>query len=108
MQARPAAARAYRETAAQLLTIWHLAPQQTLRLILQRNGADRLTEPALGIAAFSDRDRTQSLTYTWRRNAGTIFYLGASRGNSGVAPLDSRGTEVFAKLQLDVDQWLGK
>lgn len=104
----PGGGQAYRETAAQLLTIWHLAPQQTLRLILQRNGADRLTEPALGITAFSDRDRTQSLTYTWRRNAGTIFYLGASRGNNGVAPLESRGTEVFAKLQLDVDQWLGK
>jgi hypothetical protein len=101
----PAGGQAYRETAAQLLAIWHLAPQQTLRLILQRNGADRLTEPALQIVGFNDRERTQSLTYIWRRSAGSIFYLGASRGDSGVAPLDSHGTELFAKLQLDVDEW---
>ncbi len=104
---------AYKETAAQLLAIWHLAPQQTLRLILQRNGADRLAEPALQVTGFTDRGRTQSLTYTWRRNAGTIFYLGASKDSGGGASngaplLEGRGTEVFAKLQVDVDEWFRK
>ncbi len=109
----PTSGTAYKETAAQLLAIWHLAPQQTLRLILQRNGAERLNEPLMNITGFTDRDRTQSLTYTWRRTAGTIFYLGASRGSGGGSTygtpvLEGRGTEVFAKWQVDVDEWFRK
>ncbi|MBK9574460.1 MAG: carbohydrate binding family 9 domain-containing protein [Rhodoferax sp.] len=95
----------YRESAAQLLAIWHLAPQQTLRLIVQRSQVDRQSEPLRGVAAYVDRSQADSLTYTWRRSAGTTYYLGANRGRTGVAPEQSRSTELFAKMQVDIDEW---
>ncbi len=104
----PQGSTTYRESAAQLLAIWHLAPQQTLRLIMQRSQVDRQAEPLRGVAAYVDRGRSDSLTYTWRRSAGTTYYLGANRGRDGVAPDNSRSTEVFAKMQVDVDEWLAR
>ncbi|MBK6294845.1 MAG: hypothetical protein IPF55_11580 [Rhodoferax sp.] len=104
----PQGSTTYRESAAQLLAIWHLAPQQTLRLIVQRSQVDRQSEPLRGVAAYVDRGRSDSLTYTWRRSAGTTYYLGANRGRDGVAPDNSRSTEVFAKMQVDVDEWLAR
>ncbi len=101
------AGRAYTETAAQLLGIWHLAPQQTLRLIVQRTGLDRRAEPGLAIASARDASTAQSLTWTWRRSAGTVLYVGASRGTSGVTGQQGRSTEVFLKLQADVDELRG-
>lgn len=101
----PQGGNTYRESAAQLLAIWHLAPQQTLRLIVQRSQVDRLPEPARGVAAYVDRSQADSLTYTWRRSAGTTYYLGANRGRTGVAPESSRSTELFAKMQVDIDEW---
>ena len=101
----PAVQGSYREVAAQLLAIWHLAPQQSLRLIVQRSGVDRAPEPQRGVAAYTDRGQADSLTYSWRRSAGTTFYLGANRGVSGLNPLQTRSNELFAKLQVDVDEW---
>ena len=101
----PAVQGSYREVAAQLLAIWHLAPQQSLRLIVQRSGVDRAPEAARGVAAYTDRGQADSLTYSWRRSAGTTFYLGANRGVSGLNPLQTRSNELFAKLQVDVDEW---
>ena len=101
----PVGGHSYREIAAQMLAVWHLAPQQTLRLIVQRSQVDRLAEPLRGVTAYTDRSQSDSLTYTWRRSAGTTYYLGASRGNTGVGGGQSGGTELFAKMQIDVDEW---
>jgi hypothetical protein len=98
------AGRAYDETAAQLLAVWHLAPRHSLRLILQRSAFDRRAETALGILPSADADTAQSLTYTWRHSAGTVLYVGATRGAAGLAPAQSRSTELFTKLQLDLDE----
>jgi hypothetical protein len=87
----------YRETASQLLGIWHIAAQQTLRLILQRHSYGRDGDV--------QAETAKSLTYAWRRSAGTVLYLGATRGDTGLPAMPSRSTEVFAKLQLDVDEW---
>lgn len=87
-----------RESAAQLLGIWHLAANQTLRLILQRQAIDRA-----GVG--KDVSTAQSLTYTWRRSAGTVLYVGATRGGVGLPLTPSRSNEVFAKLQVDVGEW---
>jgi hypothetical protein len=102
---QPDGERAYRESALRWMAIWHLTPQQSLRLISQRTSVRRSAEPANSIAGFADAGRTDSLTYTWRRSFGTVFYLGAGRGLAGVSPNLSRVTEVFAKLQVDVDEW---
>ncbi len=87
----------YRESAARLLAIWHVQPRQSVRLILQRNSFERE-----GLA--KDATSAQSLTYAWRRSAGTVFYLGATRGNTGLPAQPSHSTEVFAKLQLDLNE----
>lgn len=92
---------AYRETAGQLLAVWHLGPQQSLRAIGQRSSYLRLAGPG-GVEA-REHSRTGSLTYSWRASAGTVLYVGASRERQG-RPLTQRGDELFIKLQLDVDE----
>lgn len=83
----------YREYAGQLLAVWHFTPQQTLRAILQRQGLDR---GALRLRAQSD-----SLVYAWRQSAGTVLYVGATGARDFGG---RRDTEVFVKLQADVDE----
>jgi len=97
-------ARAYRETASQLLAVWHLAPGMNLRAILQGSRLDRRAEP--GLAAARDGSRAHSLTWSWRRSAGTVLYVGASSTEGG-RPTTQRGSEGFVKLQLDVDEVRG-
>ena len=92
--------RTYRESAAQVLGVWHFNAQQTLRAIVQRTSIDRLDEP--GITGYADRSSVGSLTWAWRRSSGTTLFVGASRGRHGLG-LPARSNEVFVKLQADVD-----
>jgi len=87
----------YRETAAQLLGIAHIAARQSLRLILQRTRFEREGQG-------HDVETAQSLTYAWRRSAGTVLYVGATRGSIGLPHTPSRSSEVYAKLQVDVGE----
>ena len=96
--------RTYHETASQLLAVWHLAPGMNLRAIVQRSSLDRRAEP--GVGAARDASQANSLTWTWRRSAGTVLYVGASATRSG-NPLNNRGGEGFVKLQVDVDEVRG-
>lgn len=96
--------RSYQEAASQLLAVWHLSAQQNLRLIAQRATLERAAEP--GIAAQRERSRVTSLTYGWRGSAGTVLYVGASHSNAGT-PAVARATELFVKLQFDVDEARG-
>ena len=96
--------RVYHETASQLLAVWHLGPGMNLRAILQRSSLDRRAEP--GVAAARDASHANSLTWTWRRSAGTVLYVGAS-SSSGGKPVTQRGSEAFVKLQVDVDEVRG-
>ncbi|MEO7850882.1 MAG: DUF5916 domain-containing protein [Rubrivivax sp.] len=93
--------RLYHETAAQLLAVWHLGPAMNLRAILQRRSLDRRAEP--GVSAVRDAGGANSLTWTWRRSAGTVLYVGAGTGRNG-DPTAKRGSEAFVKLQFDVDE----
>ena len=65
---------------------------------------DRRAEP--GLAAERDRGSTGSLTWAWRRSAGTVLYVGASRSRQGLADRGglSRGNEAFIKLQVDAHE----
>lgn len=87
----------WRESAAQLLAIWHVAAQQSVRVIVQRHSFERA-------GVDKQADTAQSLTYAWRRSAGTVLYVGATRGSTGLPVTPSRSTEVFAKLQLDLSE----
>ncbi len=98
---------AYRETASQLLGVWHIDARQNLRLILQRSTVDRKAEPGI-VAADRESGLTSSLTYAFRRSMGTVLYVGATRSHSGVGIENiARGTEAFVKLQVDVDEVRG-
>ena len=96
--------RTYHETASQLLAVWHLAPGMNLRAILQASSLDRRAEP--GVAAQRANDHANSLTWTWRRSAGTVLYIGAGATATG-KPVTRRGSEGFVKLQVDVDEVRG-
>jgi len=88
----------YRESASQLLAVWHFDARNNLRAIIQRGSLDRRAD------AVRDGSQVESLTYTWRQSAGTVLYVGASRSRFGLeAP--ARATEAFVKLQVDVDEW---
>ena len=93
--------RVYHENVAQVLGVWHFDGRHNLRAIVQLTGLDRRAEP--GVAASRSASRATSLTYTWRRSAGTLLYVGASRASSG-DPVTNRGSEAFVKLQFDVDE----
>jgi len=98
---------AYRETASQLLGVWHIDARQNLRLILQRSTVDRKGEPGV-VEADRESGMTSSLTYAFRRSTGTVFYVGATHSHSGVGAQNiARGTEAFVKLQVDVDEARG-
>lgn len=98
------ARRNYHESAAQLLGVWHVDARSNLRLIMQRAALQREAEPAV---AFSRSVSTaSSLTYSWRRSSGTVLYVGASHSHAGPTPT-ARRSEVFVKLQLDVDDTRG-
>lgn len=96
--------RAYAERVSQLLAVWHLDARSNLRTIVQRTSLDRRAEP--GVAAAAGASSATSVTYTWRRSAGSVLYVGASR-SSGGRPTAQRGSEVFVKLQLDTDDLTG-
>ena len=97
---------AYRETASQLLGVWHIDARQNLRLILQRSTVDRKAEA--GVSADRESGLTTSLTYAFRKSMGTVLYVGATRSHSGVGAQNiARGTEAFVKLQVDVDEVRG-
>ena len=93
--------RTYRESAAQILAVWHFDARQTLRAIVQRTSIERLAEP--GVAAVDGADTVGSLTWAWRQSAGSVLYLGAShsrRHDAGTA----HGNEFFVKWQADIDE----
>jgi hypothetical protein len=88
----------YRETAQQLLAVWHFDARHNLRAIVQRRTLDRRAEP--GVTASDALSRTESLTYSWRHSAGTRLYVGATRTRQGRGAPD-RETEAFIKIELD-------
>ena len=72
-----------------------------LRAILQRRSLDRRAEP--GVGAVRDAGGANSLTWTWRRSAGTVLYVGAGTLRNG-DPTAQHGSEACIKLQFDVDE----
>jgi hypothetical protein len=96
--------RVYHESAAQLVSVWHVDARRSLRLIAQRSALQR--EAEAGVDAQRAVSRIGSLTYSWRRSSGTVFYIGGSRSSSGPTPA-TRGYDAFVKLQLDIDDARG-
>ncbi len=90
---------AYRESAAQLLSVLHLSATQKLRYIGQQTLFTAQNIPR-------DTRTTHSLTYSWRKSAGTVAYIGASNNRSDLAGNTlGKGTELFAKIQIDPQEF---
>ena len=97
--------RNYIETAQQWLAVWHFDARHSLRGIVQRSRLQRLAEP--NVEAASEAAHSLSLTYAWRRSAGTRLFVGASRSreSAGADNGSERRSEVFVKLQFDAAEW---
>jgi Domain of unknown function (DUF5916) len=93
--------RVYREQALQVLAVWHFNASHNLRAIVQRSALDRRAEA--GVNASESLNRTESVTYTWRRSAGSKLFVGATRSRNGRTSVSS-STEAFVKLQVDTDE----
>ncbi|HZF81722.1 MAG TPA: DUF5916 domain-containing protein [Rubrivivax sp.] len=89
----------YRESAQQWLAVWHFNARHSLRGIAQRASLRRLAEGP--VSAYSESSQTRSLTYAWRRSAGTRLFVGAARP-SAQGPVEQRRSELFVKLQFDM------
>ena len=100
--------RAYVESAAQMLAVWHFSAGVSLRIIAQRSYWDHAGEPQFDVAADSGSANTQSLTLTVRRSASSVLYVGATRGTSDWRHLPregwQRGSELFVKWQTDLGE----
>lgn len=90
---------AYHETAAQVLAVWHLDGRQYLRLIVQRSSLDRKAEPQAD--AMRSTQRSESVTYQWRRPDGVQLFVGLSQQRDAAGPA-GRSREAFVKLQWDM------
>jgi len=93
----------YREAVSQTLAVWHFDARHNLRAIYQRGTLDRRAEGTM--AAQRGSSEVGSLTYTWRRSAGTLLYVGASRSRSSGGTVPT--SEAFIKLQFDTDEVRG-
>jgi len=92
----------YRESAFNLLGIWHFDAQQSLRAIWQQTDYDRRQEG--GFDAERKSGRLLSLTYVWRHSASTVLYVGATRSTGDDGNAERRGAEAFIKLQTDFSE----
>ncbi len=107
----------YRESAAQLLGVYHLDARQNVRVILQRYTYDHKAEAGLGVAGYRSSTMATSVTYAYRRSMGTVVYVGWSNTHDGEYSQDTshlgvppsllsltRRGEAFVKVQVDLDE----
>jgi Domain of unknown function (DUF5916)/Carbohydrate family 9 binding domain-like len=94
--------RIYDEAVSQIKAIWHFDARQSLRTIWQRIGFERRLDDGSMVA--DDHQDVASITYAFRKSAGTVFYAGISRDEreDRIASPDVpfRGTEIFVKYQI--------
>lgn len=90
------------DMSAQVLAIFHIAPQHSVRLINQVSRYKRIAEPALGTQDEKDRRINQSITYIWRQSASDSLFIGASRGFRPLANPASDNRELFIKWQKQI------
>lgn len=110
MEPTPGGKRIIHERAMQLLGIYHLNAQDSMRIIWQRSFVKR--SPALWHVPVTavDRQQTVSLVYAHRRSLNSTIYLGATAGRSQEpdAAFQRDQREVFAKFSWPLDRLLDR
>jgi Domain of unknown function (DUF5916) len=93
----------YRESAAQLLSIWHIDAKQNLRTILQRTRNERRVDVNAVLA--HEMSGAASFTYSYRYSTSTVLYLGVTGTRSSTQTgTRARANELFFKLQAGFDE----
>ncbi|MDX2217894.1 MAG: DUF5916 domain-containing protein [Burkholderiales bacterium] len=98
------------ERAMQLLGIYHLNAQDSMRVIWQRSFVKRSPSLWRFPVTAVDRQQTVSLVYAHRRSLYATIYLGATAGRSQEpgAAFQRDQREVFAKLSWPIDRLLDR
>jgi hypothetical protein len=98
------------ERALQMLGIYHLNPQDSMRVIWQRSFVKRAPSLWSFPVTAVDRQQTVSLVYAHRRSLNATLYLGATVGKAqepGVS-FQRDQTEVFAKVSWPLERLLNR
>jgi Domain of unknown function (DUF5916) len=98
------------EHAAQILGVFHIQPQHSVRLIAQRSKFERAADAAAGLAAEAGSNLAASVTYIWRQSLARSLYIGATTGGNvfedrqtrPVQRFKNKGNEVFVKWQTEI------
>ena len=92
----PQGGRSLSDSYQQSLLILHLSARDSLRLICQATRFERRAET--GLLPSQEKTRHRSLVYQHRDGLARVFSFGVSQADE--SPLQTRGTEVFAKALL--------
>lgn len=110
MESTAGGKRIIHERAMQLLGIYHLNAQDSMRVIWQRSFVKR--SPSLWSVPVTavDRQQTVSVVYAHRRSLNSTIYLGATAGRSQEpdAAFQRDQREVFAKVSWPLDRLLDR
>ncbi len=99
----PTNAIALRDTAEQVVAVYHVSAQDWVRAIWQREQIARRAVLATDVPGGSQSSGSGSLMLSHRLSAHRVGYLGVSYGKTSDSPgVNIRGTELFAKLQFDL------
>lgn len=90
---------ALRDTALQLVTLWHVDAQRTVRAIAQRQRTERVALAPGDTPDSDSRSRSTSLLFSQRFSATRVAYLGASRVDRDDDGLRRTTSELFVKGQ---------
>ncbi|MBL8517071.1 MAG: carbohydrate binding family 9 domain-containing protein [Betaproteobacteria bacterium] len=98
------------ERALQMLGIYHLNAQDSLRVIWQRSFVKRSPSLWNFPVTAADRQQTVSLVYAHRRSLNATIYLGATAGRSQEpdASFQRDQREVFAKVSWPLERLLSR
>ena len=88
------------EYVGNLMVIYNFDARNSLRTILQGSDFHGSEPGSLSSRSWSG---VASLTYGWRKSAGTVVYVGATRSRNGGSTQQSQ-TEAFLKVQFDLDE----
>lgn len=96
------------ERATQLLGIYHLSAQDSLRLIWQQGFVKRNASLWSSPVSAAEHNRTASVVYAHRPSLNTSIYVGATlgRNESTNTPNAARTRELFVKVSAPLDRFL--
>ncbi len=91
-----------RESAFQILGIWHLAPRQFLRVIAQKSSFNRQADSLFNVSSAASKNQTTSLTYIWRQSVAQSLYVGFTMGKEQSPGSVIKSREAYVKWQTNI------